>query len=145
MTTPEGATPAGNSLPRGFRLFARRRQRVNRLRARSSGRSGARRPRDLPPARPPRLKLSKAPFWHRAAEWLLHALAISAIVAIVLILVFIAKEAAPILYSKVVRDEVTLAKMWIPQLWPGYDEAGRSGSRCRTSRSSASGRSSSAR
>ena len=50
-------------------------------------------------------------------------LAISAVVAIVLILVFIAKEAAPIFYSKVVREEVTLAKMWMPQLWPGYDEA----------------------
>ena len=67
--------------------------------------------------------LARAPLWHRAAEWLLHALAFSAVVAIVLILVFIAKEAAPILYSKVVRDEVTLAKMWWPQLWPGYDEA----------------------
>jgi hypothetical protein len=77
----------------------------------------------VPPARPPRLNLSKAPFWHRAAEWLLHALAISAIVAIVLILVFTAKEAAPILYSNVVREEVTLTKMWIPQLWQGYDES----------------------
>ena len=71
--------------------------------------------------RPPRWL--RAPLWHRAAEWLLHALAFSAVVAIVLILVFIAKEAVPILYSKVVREEVTLAKMWWPQLWPGYDEA----------------------
>ena len=76
----------------------------------------------VPPARR-RADAGTAPFWHRAAEWLLHALAISAVVAIVLILVFIAKEAAPIFYSKVVRDEVTLAKMWVPQLWPGYDEA----------------------
>ena len=73
--------------------------------------------------KPPRLTLARAPFWHRAAEWLLHALAVSAVVAIVLILVFIAKEAAPIFYSKVVREEVTLAKMWFPQLWPGYDES----------------------
>ena len=77
----------------------------------------------LPQTRPPRLMLSRAPLWHRAAEWLLHALAVSAVVAIVLILVFIAKEALPILYSKVVREEVTLAKMWWPQLWPGYDDA----------------------
>ena len=53
----------------------------------------------IPSAQPPRLMLSAAPFWHRAAEWLLHAMAISAVVAIVLILVFIAKEAAPLFYS----------------------------------------------
>ena len=67
--------------------------------------------------------LAPAPFWHRAAEWLLHAMAISAVVAIVLILVFIAKEAAPLFYSHEVRGEVTLGKMLAPQLWPGYDEA----------------------
>jgi phosphate transport system permease protein len=77
----------------------------------------------VPPARPPRLRLSPAPFWHRAAEWLLRVLAISAVVAIVLILLFIAKEAAPLFYSHIVRAEVTLSKMWWPQLWPGYDES----------------------
>src|SRR3954468_3024121 len=99
VTTPEGAM-----------TFARQKRRSN-----------ARIP--LPQTRPPRLMLARAPLWHRAAEWLLHALAVSAVVAVVLILVFIAKEALPILYSKVVRDEVTLAKMWWPQLWPGYDDA----------------------
>ena len=79
---------------------------------------------NAPAARPPRLVLSRAPLWHRAAEWLLRILAVSAVVAIVLILVFIAKEAAPLFYSAVVREEVTLAKMWVPQLWPGYDESG---------------------
>ena len=54
---------------------------------------------------------------------MLRVLAVSAIAAIVLILVFIAKEAAPLFYSKVVRAEVTLSKMWWPQLWPGYDES----------------------
>jgi ABC-type phosphate transport system permease subunit len=52
--------------------------------------------------------LAQAPFWHRAAEWLLHAMAVSAVVAIVLMLVFIAKEAAPLFYSHEVRGEVTL-------------------------------------
>ena len=99
VTTPEGAM-----------TFARQKRRSN---ARVT----------VPAAKPPRLMLARAPLWHRAAEWLLHALAFSAVVAIVLILVFIAKEAVPILYSKVVREEVTLAKMWWPQLWPGYDEA----------------------
>jgi phosphate transport system permease protein len=78
----------------------------------------------VPSSRPPRLTLAPAPLWHRAAEWLLRVLAVSAVVAIVLILVFIAKEAAPIFYSAAVRAEVTLSQMWIPQLWPGYDEAG---------------------
>ncbi len=77
----------------------------------------------VPPARPPKLTLAPAPLWHRAAEWTLRCLAISAVVAIVLILVFIAKEAAPLFYSAAVRAEVTLTKMWVPQLWPGYDEA----------------------
>jgi phosphate transport system permease protein len=79
----------------------------------------------MPPApTPPRLILAPAPLWHRAAEWLLRALAVSAVIAIVLILIFIAKEAAPIFYSQAVRAEVTLRKMWVPQLWPGYDESG---------------------
>jgi phosphate transport system permease protein len=63
------------------------------------------------------------PFWHRIAEQMLKVLAASAVVAIVLILVFIAKEAVPLFYDHEVRGEVTLAKMWLPQLWPGYDEA----------------------
>jgi phosphate transport system permease protein len=67
--------------------------------------------------------LAAAPSWHRPAEWLLRMLAGSAAIAIILILVFIAKEAAPLFYDAEVRAEVTLAKMWWPQLWPGYDEA----------------------
>jgi phosphate transport system permease protein len=78
----------------------------------------------VPPIRPPKLTLVPAPLWHRAAEWTLRCLAVSAVVAIVLILVFIAKEAAPIFYSAAVRAEVTVSKMWVPQLWPGYDESG---------------------
>jgi len=127
VTTPEGATPSHDARPirimsttqNGTRAAESPSSRaIERQKRRSSARISA------PPAQPPRLKLSKAPFWHRAAEWLLHALAISAIVAVVLILVFTAKEAAPIVYSKIVRAEVTLTKMWVPQLWPGYDESG---------------------
>ena len=61
-----------------------------------------------PVARPPRLTLAPAPLWHRAAEWLLRILAASAVVAIVLILVFIAKEAAPLFYSHEVEPKVTV-------------------------------------
>jgi phosphate transport system permease protein len=74
-------------------------------------------------ARPPRLELLPAPKWHRVVEWGLRVLAATAVLAIALILVFIAKEAAPLFYSKAIRHEVTLAKMWFSQLWPGYDEA----------------------
>ena len=122
VTTFDGATPSGKSMPvrisAPISTEAASSQAIERQRRRSSARVS------VPPAQPPRLNLSKAPFWHRAAEWLLHALAISAIVAVVLILVFTAKEAAPLFYSKIVRQEVTLARMWIPQLWPGYDESG---------------------
>jgi phosphate transport system permease protein len=74
-------------------------------------------------ARPPRLVLMPAPKWHRAFEWALRVMAASAVLAIALILIFIAKEAAPLFYSSAVRHEVTMAKMWLSQLWPGYDEA----------------------
>ena len=106
VTTPEGATPGKSS--HSARLAAAAPEGPRAAESSSSHalevhkrRSSAR--LTVPPARPPRLKLAKAPFWHRAAEWLLHVLAISAIVAIVLILVFTAKEAAPIFYSKIVR------------------------------------------
>jgi phosphate transport system permease protein len=72
--------------------------------------------------RPPRLRLAAAPFWHRLAEWGLRILALSAVLAIALILIFIAKEALPLLTSAVVRAEVTVWKMFVPQAWPGYDE-----------------------
>jgi phosphate transport system permease protein len=38
-----------------------------------------------------------------------------------LILIFIAKEAWPLLTSSEIHKEVTLAKMWFIQQWPGYD------------------------
>ena len=122
VTTPEGAM-----------TFARQKRRSN---ARLT----------MPETKPPRLMLARAPLWHRAAEWLLHALAFSAVVAIVLILVFIAKEAVPILYSKVVREEVTLAQDVVAAAVARLRRGGVAcGSPCRTSRSSASGRSSSGR
>jgi phosphate transport system permease protein len=73
-------------------------------------------------APPPRLQLAPAPAWHRFAEWGLRILATSAVAAIVLILIFIAKEALPLFYRATVRAEVTLSKMFVPQVWPGYDE-----------------------
>jgi phosphate transport system permease protein len=57
----------------------------------------------------------------RVAEMLIHILAYSAVAAMVLILIFIAKEAWPLLTSSAIHREVTLAKMWFAQQWPGYD------------------------
>lgn len=48
--------------------------------------------------------------------------AFSAIAAVGLIFVFIAKEALPLFWSAEVHEEVTLGKMWTAQLWPGYDD-----------------------
>jgi phosphate transport system permease protein len=57
----------------------------------------------------------------RIAELFMHLLAYSSVAAIILILIFIAKEAWPLLTSSEIHKEVTLAKMWFIQQWPGYD------------------------
>ncbi|MCB9652740.1 MAG: phosphate ABC transporter permease subunit PstC [Deltaproteobacteria bacterium] len=45
----------------------------------------------------------------------------TAIAAVVLIFVFVARETWPLFTSSAVHEEVTLSKMWLAQLWPGYD------------------------
>ncbi len=68
------------------------------------------------------LVLRPPPRWHRAAELVIRALALSAIAAIVLILFFVAKESLPLFTDSEVRKEVTPSQMWLAQQWPGYDE-----------------------
>ena len=68
-----------------------------------------------------RLKARRPPLAHRLTEIAIHILAYSAVAAMILILIFIAKEAWPILTSATIHKEVTLAKMWLIQQWPGYD------------------------
>lgn len=68
-----------------------------------------------------RLRLAKPPRWHGAAETLIRIMALSAIAAVILIFVFVAKEAFPLLYSAAIHKEVTLRQMWTAQQWPGYD------------------------
>lgn len=68
-----------------------------------------------------RLETKRPPMVERIAEILMHLLAYSAVAAIILILIFIAKEAWPLLTSSEIHKEVTLAKMWFIQQWPGYD------------------------
>jgi len=48
-------------------------------------------------------------------------MALSAIAAVILIFVFVGKEASPIFYADHVRHEVTLSQMFTSQAWPGYD------------------------
>ena len=67
------------------------------------------------------LERHRPPLSERLTEMLIHILAYSAVAAMVLILIFIAKEAWPLLNSAAIHREVTLAKMWFAQQWPGYD------------------------
>jgi phosphate transport system permease protein len=68
-----------------------------------------------------RLEPRHPPLVERVLERAIHVLAYSAVAAMVLILIFIAKEALPLLTSVEIHREVTLAKMWFIQQWPGYD------------------------
>jgi len=72
-------------------------------------------------SKPLRLERSRPPLAHRLAEKSIHILAYSAVAAMILIFIFIAKEAWPLLTSAEIHKEVTLAKMWFIQQWPGYD------------------------
>jgi phosphate transport system permease protein len=60
---------------------------------------------------------------HTLAEAAIRVLAFSSIAAVILIFVFIAKEAWPLFHDSAIWKEVTLAKMWFAQRWPGYDAA----------------------
>jgi phosphate transport system permease protein len=66
--------------------------------------------------------LAPPPRWHRAAEWLLRVSAFTAVAAIVLIFIFVAKQALPLFYDHEVRSEVTPSQMWLSQHWEGYDK-----------------------
>lgn len=59
------------------------------------------------------------PGWHRVAEVAIKVTALTAIVAVALIFVFIAFESLPLFTSKLVHQEVTFAKMWLSQAWDG--------------------------
>ncbi|MBN2573112.1 MAG: phosphate ABC transporter permease subunit PstC [Deltaproteobacteria bacterium] len=68
-----------------------------------------------------RPKSRPVPLLERVLERLIHILAYTAVAAMILIFVFVAKEALPLLTSPEIHEEVTLAKMWFIQHWPGYD------------------------
>jgi len=85
------------------------------------GHLAADRPEISPVARTRRLESRRPPLAERMTELAIRVLAYSAVAAMILILIFIAKEAWPILTSAAIHREVTLAKMWFIQQWPGYD------------------------
>lgn len=71
--------------------------------------------------RPPLGSSFKTPLWHRLAEKLITVLAMSAIAAIVLIFVFIAREALPMFWEAGFAREVRLEDLFFPRQWEGYD------------------------
>jgi phosphate transport system permease protein len=76
---------------------------------------------DAPSAPYARLTLAAPPRWHRAAEALLRLGALSSVIAIALIFVFVTKQALPLFHDHEVRSEVTPSQMWLSQQWSGYD------------------------
>ncbi len=53
----------------------------------------------------------------KLARWVIAAVAFSAIAAVVLIFVFVLREALPLFTDEHVREEVTPAQMFLPQAW----------------------------
>jgi phosphate transport system permease protein len=64
----------------------------------------------------------RTPWWHRAAERTIAVLALAAIAAIVLIFVFIAREAIPMFWEADFAEEVQLRDLFVAKQWYGYDE-----------------------
>jgi phosphate transport system permease protein len=61
----------------------------------------------------------QVPAWHIAAEWTIRILAAAAIAGIVLIFVFIVREAVPLLWD---AHDVHAGDLVLPRQWPGYEE-----------------------
>lgn len=75
------------------------------------------------PSRPPLGHSFHTPLWHRIAERLIQAMAFAAIASIILIFVFIAREALPMFWDGEFMREVRFADLFAPRAWSGYDEA----------------------
>jgi phosphate transport system permease protein len=70
-----------------------------------------------------RPRLRRAPRWHALAEGAVFVVAMSAIVSVALILIFVAREALPLMTDAAVRHVVTPWRMFTAQHYPGYDHA----------------------
>lgn len=64
----------------------------------------------------------RTPLWHRIAEKTIAVLALTAIAAIALIFVFIAREAIPMFWESDFAKEVELPDLFFAKQWHGYDE-----------------------
>ena len=64
----------------------------------------------------------RTPLWHRVAERTIAVLAMAAIAAIALIFIFIAREAAPMLWEAEFAEEVQLRDLFLAKQWKGYEE-----------------------
>lgn len=74
-------------------------------------------------SRPPLSRRARMPILHRLGDALIHGLAWTAIAAIVLIFVFIAREALPLFFDAAAQEELGgLSALVSPRAWPGYDE-----------------------
>src|SRR5512139_4063809 len=78
--------------------------------------------RSRPSDRPPLGRSFKTPFWHTAAEKIITLMAFSAIAAIVLIFVFIAREALPMFWEASFANEVSFRDLFFSKHWSGYAE-----------------------
>lgn len=74
-----------------------------------------------PIVRPPLGSSFKTPLWHKLAERLIALLAMSAVAAIVLIFVFIAREALPMFWEASFAHEVRIQDLFAARQWTGYD------------------------
>ncbi len=64
----------------------------------------------------------RTPRWHVVAEKTIALMALSAVAAIALIFVFIAREALPMAWDAEFQDEVRFVDLFAPREWRGYDE-----------------------
>ena len=72
---------------------------------------------------PPLGTTFQTPLWHKVAEKVITFMALTAIAAIVLIFLFIAREALPMLWEAEFAHEVNLRDLFFARQWHGYDEA----------------------
>lgn len=73
-------------------------------------------------ARSPLANSFQTPLWHRIAERTIAVLALTAIAAIALIFVFIAREAVPMFWEAEFAEEVQIRDLFFAKEWKGYDE-----------------------
>lgn len=76
-----------------------------------------------PPPRPPLGTTYQRSLGERVGERVIAGMAMTAIAAITLIFVFVAREAIPLLWEEAARRDAPLSSLFLPRQWPGYDEA----------------------